>query len=102
MFVLDGVPLLYNGMESGDATESGDPALFEKLPVFWQSKGRPKLREVYRDLSQMRKQYPAFRNDRVIWLRNSDDATLVTFMRLDENDELVFVVNLSNRPQVGW
>ncbi|HEY5912561.1 MAG TPA: alpha-amylase family glycosyl hydrolase [Verrucomicrobiae bacterium] len=102
MFCLDGIPLLYNGMESGDATESGDPALFEKLPVFWQSKGRPKLREVYRDLSQMRKQYPAFRNDRVIWLRNSDDAALVTFMRLDENDELVFVVNLSNRPQVGW
>ena len=27
MFTLDGVPLLYNGMEAGDATESGDPAL---------------------------------------------------------------------------
>jgi cyclomaltodextrinase / maltogenic alpha-amylase / neopullulanase len=27
MFTLDGVPLLYNGMEVGDATESGAPAL---------------------------------------------------------------------------
>ena len=35
MFTLDGVPLLYNGMEVGDTTESGAPALFEKLPVFW-------------------------------------------------------------------
>ena len=35
MFALDGVPLLYNGMEVGDATESGDPALFEKLPIVW-------------------------------------------------------------------
>ena len=26
MFTLDGVPLIYNGMEVGDATESGDPA----------------------------------------------------------------------------
>ena len=30
MFGLDGVPLIYNGMEVGDATESGDPALFEE------------------------------------------------------------------------
>jgi cyclomaltodextrinase / maltogenic alpha-amylase / neopullulanase len=34
MLTLDGVPLFYNGMEVGDATESADPALFEKLPVF--------------------------------------------------------------------
>ena len=34
VFTLDGVPMLYNGMEVGDTTESGAPALFEKLPVF--------------------------------------------------------------------
>ena len=45
MFTLDGVPLLYNGMEVGDATESGDPALFDKLPIFWDPKERPPLRE---------------------------------------------------------
>ena len=39
MFTLDGVPLLYNGMEVGDATESGDPALFEKLPILWSTQG---------------------------------------------------------------
>jgi len=50
MFTLDGVPLLYNGMELGDATESGDPALFEKLPVFWKPKERPPLRDLYRKL----------------------------------------------------
>ena len=36
MFTLDGVPLLYNGMEVGDATESADPALFDKRPICWQ------------------------------------------------------------------
>jgi len=102
MFTLDGVPLLYNGMEVGDATESGDPALFEKLPIFWRSKERAPLRDIYRSLIQLRKQYPAFRNDRVVWLRNSDDANLVTFMRLDAKDEFVIVLNFSNRPVVGW
>ena len=102
MFCLDGVPLLYNGMEVGDATESGDPALFEKMPVFWQPKERPPLREVYRQLIKLRKGHEAFRNDRVIWLRNSSESDLVTFMRLDGTEEFVVVVNFSNRPVVGW
>lgn len=101
MFTLDGVPLLYNGMEVGDATESGAPALFEKLPVYWEPKERPPLRKIYRELADMRKKHPAFRNDRVIWLENSDEANLVTLMRLDEQDEFVIVINFSNRPLVG-
>ena len=101
MFTLDGVPLLYNGMEVGDATESGDPALFEKLPIFWKPKERPPLREIYHGLIELRKQYAAFRNSRVNWLQNSDPASLVTLMRLDENDEFVVVINFSNRPVSG-
>jgi len=100
-FALDGVPLLYNGMEVGDATESGDPALFEQMPIFWKPKERPPLRDIYRDLIKLRQQYPAFRNDRVVWLRNSAEADLVTLMRLDDKDEFVVVINLSNRPVVG-
>ena len=102
MFSLDGVPLLYNGMEVGDATESGDPALFEKLPVFWHPKGRPDLRGIYHDLAQLRRANPAFCNQRVIWLRNSDEANLVTLMRLDDKNEFVTVINFSNRPVTGW
>ena len=101
MFTLDGVPLIYNGMEVGDATESGDPALFEKLPVFWHPKNRPPLRQIYRELIQLRRAHAAFRNDRVIWLRNSDEANLVSFMRLEGKEEFVVLVNFSNRPVVG-
>ena len=102
MFALDGVPLLYNGMETGDATESGDPALFEKMPVFWHSKDRPPFQAIYQEMIRLRTQYPAFRNDRVIWLSNSDPANLVTLMRLDDKDEFVAVINFSNRPVTGW
>jgi glycosidase len=101
MFSLDGVPLIYNGMEVGDATESGDPALFYKQPIFWSPKERPPLREIYHGLIQLRKQYAAFRNNRVIWLHNSDEANLVTLKRPDENDEFVTVINFSNRPVTG-
>ena len=98
MFTLDGVPLLYNGMEVGDATESGDPALFDKLTIFWSPKERLPLRKVYHDLIQLRKQYAALRTDRVDWLRNSDETRLVTFRRADDQDEFVVVINFSSRP----
>jgi len=101
MFSLDGVPLLYNGMEAGDATESGDPALFEKMPVFWNPRERPPLREIYRGLIKLRREHPAFHNDRVIWLHNSNEADVVTLMRLDDKEEFVVVINFSNRTVFG-
>ena len=98
MFTLDGVPLLYNGMEVGDATESGDPALFDKLTICWTPKDRPPLRKIYHDLIQLRKDNGAFRNGRVTWLRNSNESSLVTFKRTDESNEFLVVINFSNRP----
>jgi cyclomaltodextrinase / maltogenic alpha-amylase / neopullulanase len=101
MLTLDGVPLFYNGMEVGDATESTDPALFEKLPVFWSSGGRPPLREIYRNLIRLRKQHPAFHDDRVVWLQNTAPAEIVTISRKDEKDEFLILINLSSRMVTG-
>ena len=98
MFTLDGVPLIYNGMEAGDATESGDPALFEKLNIFWHPKDRPPLRSIYHDLIRLRHQYAALRTARVDWLPNSDETRLVTFQRADDQDQLLVAINFSNRP----
>jgi glycosidase len=98
MFTLDGVPLLYNGMEVGDATESGDPALFDKLTIFWQPKGRPELRKIYHDLIQFREQNPALCGNHLEWIHNSDEKNLVTFMRADDKDQFLVAINFSNRP----
>ena len=67
MFTLDGVPLLYNGMEVGDATESADPALFDKLTICLalHQNDRPQFRGIYHDLIQLRQQNPAFRTSDV-------------------------------------
>jgi cyclomaltodextrinase len=101
MFTLDGVPLLYNGMEVGDATESGAPALFEKLTLFWQPKQREQFGDTYRQFIGLRQSHPAFRTSEVVWLENSAPQNLVTFLRRDAHDEFVVVVNFSNRPQTG-
>jgi len=96
MLTLDDVPLFYNGMEVGDATESADPALFEKLPVFWSPGGRPPLRDIYRDLIRLRKQSPAFYNGEVVWLQNTAAGTVVSFLRRDAKDEYLVIINLSS------
>jgi cyclomaltodextrinase / maltogenic alpha-amylase / neopullulanase len=98
MFTLDGVPLIYNGMEVGDTTESAGGALFDKQTISWQSSQHSDLRGVYRDLIQLRHQYAALRNSRVGWLHNSDETNLVTFLRADKKDELLVVINFSNHP----
>lgn len=98
IFALDGVPLLYNGMEVGDATESGDPALFEKLPIFWSPKDRPHLRQIYRDVIRLRRDHAPFTSGQLVWLRNSKEDSIVSFRRSDDKEEFVVVINFSNRP----
>jgi len=98
MLTLDGVPMFYNGMEVGDATESGDPALFEKMPVFWHPKERPPLRMTYRDLIQLRESHAAFRNTDVTWLKNSHPANVLTYLREGGGEQFLVVINFSNRP----
>jgi len=101
MFTLDGVPLIYNGMEVGDATESGDPALFDKLNIFWNPKERPQLRAIYHGLIQLRKDNAAFRTAEVNWLKNSEESQIISFTRADAHDEFLVIINFSNRPMNG-
>lgn len=102
MFTLDGVPLIYNGMEVGDTTESGYPALFEKLPIFWQTEvRRPEFPQFYKKFIALRKENNALRRGDVIWLRNSDENRVLTFARRYGNEEIIVAVNFSNEPFVG-
>ena len=101
MFTLDGVPLIYNGMEAGDTNQSDGGALFDKRNISWNPKDHPQLRGIYHDLIQLRHQYAALCNSRVDWLHNSDETNLVTFLRADDRDVLLVVINFSNRPLSG-
>lgn len=100
VFAMEGVPMIYNGMEVGDTTESGAPALFEKLPVFWAiGERRPEFRKTYETLIRLRAEHPALRRGELQWLANNDEANVVSLIRRDEAEEVVAFVNLSNRPR---
>jgi len=102
MFTLDGAPLLYNGMEVGDTTESGAPALFEKLPVFWPiAERRPEFPRFYKQMIALRRVSNALRRGSVQWLRNSDESRVLSYMRRTADEEMLVAINFSNQPFAG-
>ena len=103
VFTLDGVPMLYNGMEVGDTAESGAPALFEKLPIFWQiSERRPEFSRFYQQIIALRRAHEALRRGDLEWLRNSDETRIVTYLRRTRDEEILVTINFSNNPFVGF
>jgi hypothetical protein len=102
VFTLDGVPMLYNGMEVGDTTESGAPALFERLPVFWPiGERRPEFGRFYKQIILLRRTDDALRRGSFEWLHNSDESRVVTYIRQTPREEIVVAINLSSRPFSG-
>ena len=102
VFTLDGVPMLYNGMEVGDTTESGAPALFERLPVFWPiAQRRPEFPRFYKQMMALRRGSVALRRGAVEWLSNSDESRVLTYIRRSEGEEVLVAINLSSRPFSG-
>ena len=98
-FTLDGVPMLYNGMEAGDTTESGTPALFEKLPIFWQfAERRQEFPKFYSGMIALRKSSLALRRGELKWIRNSDESRVLTFTRRSDSEEVFVTINMSGSP----
>ena len=102
VFTLDGVPMIYNGMEVGDTTESGAPALFEKLPIFWAiAERRKEFPQFYKQMMALRRGSTALRRGDLQWLRNSDESRVVTFVRRAGKERVLVAINFSSRPFVG-
>jgi glycosidase len=89
-------------MESGDTTESGAPALFEKLPIFWPfAERRPEFPRFYKSMIALRKSSNALRRGDLTWLANSDQTRILTFTRKAGSEEILVAINLSNQPFTG-
>lgn len=102
VFTMDGVPLLYNGMEVGDTAESRAPALFERLPIFWQTaESRPEFPRFYKQIIALRKAHRACRQGDTLWLANSQEARVITFMRRSDEEEILVALNFSSQPFAG-
>jgi glucoamylase len=89
-------------MEIGDTTESGAPALFEKLPIFWSfAERRPEFRKFYKQMMATRRSSNALRRGTLEWVKNSDESRVVSFVRRAGSEEVSVAINLSNRPFNG-
>jgi cyclomaltodextrinase / maltogenic alpha-amylase / neopullulanase len=99
---LDGVPLIYNGMEAGDSTQSRAPALFEMQKIFWQAADwHPEYPKFYAAMDALRKKHAALQQGQTIWVNNSGEKHVLSFIRRAGFDEFLIVVNLSNTPFRG-
>ena len=102
VFTLPGAPMLYNGMEVGDATPSTGPALFEKVPILWRSgQIEPAFPEFYKVMIPLRESSPALRHGELVWVHNSDEDHVVTYLRRSPEDTVLVAVNLSNSAFTG-
>jgi cyclomaltodextrinase len=102
IFTLDGVPMIYNGMEVSDPTESGAPALFEDLKIWWQAgEMRPEFPKFYSFMIPFREHQPALLRGLTVWIHNSDETHVVTYLRHTNNEELLIAINLSDSPFRG-
>ena len=96
-FTLPGVPLLYNGMEIGDAAPTAGAALFEKLPIFWAGADAHRdFVKTYAALIPLRKESVALRSGELTWVHNSDETHVVTFLRSTPEESYLVAINLSN------
>ena len=102
IFTVDGVPMIYSGMEVGDPTESGAPALFEDLKVWWQAgQMRPQFSQFYSFIIPFREHEPALLHGSLQWLHNSEETHVVSYVRRAPTEEFLVIINFSNTPFRG-
>ena len=102
IFTLDGAPMIYNGMEVGDSTESGAPALFESLKIYWGAgEMRPQFPKLYDFLIDLRAHHPALEQGETEWVHNSDEAHVVSYIRRTATEQFLITINFSSSPFRG-
>lgn len=96
-FMLDGVPFIYNGQEIGDGAPIG---IWAHYPILWEARGLPEktiVRNWYKELITLRKNEKVLKNGKTIWLETDNPEAVAAFVRRNGNEEIVTVVNVSNR-----
>jgi glycosidase len=102
VFTMDGIPLVYNGAEVGDTSESGGPALTERVPIFWPIVARrPEFAAFYRGMIELRRRHEALRRGETVFVASSAPERVVSFLRRAAGEELLVAVNLSSQAFEG-
>ncbi|HEX6545854.1 MAG TPA: alpha-amylase family glycosyl hydrolase [Bryobacteraceae bacterium] len=100
-FTLDGIPFIFNGQEVGDCTPTNWTL---RIPIHWSQPGNGTAEQSlkitlseYKKLFQMRDKYPALTDGDRIWINNTQPESVLSFLRRRGKDEILIILNLSNR-----
>ncbi len=98
IFTLDGVPFLYNGQEVADPARH---SIYARLPIDWTNgktpAGKARL-EFCKKLCAMRRAERTLTEGVVVWLKNNRPDSVLSFLRRTDREEILSVLNVSNRP----
>jgi hypothetical protein len=89
-FTNTGVPLVYNGMEIGNAAGTTNP----HAPIDWHG-GNPAFPAFYRALIALRHSSAAFQGGAMTWLPNSAPRQLLTYTRTGGGAQFLVAINLT-------
>lgn len=89
MLTLDGVPLLYNGMEVGDTGQK---------PIVWEGTHQAETFRFYQQMLALRRTNSALQQGETQWLTNTEPARLLTYVRRGVGEEFLVAINLSDKP----
>ena len=95
---LDGVPMLYNGQEVADTARH---SIFGRSPIDWASGETPAGQSRFafcKQLCAMRHAERTLTHGEVVWLDNDHPDSVLSFLRRASDEEILCVVNLSERP----
>ena len=95
-FTNTGVPLLYNGMEIGNAAGVKNP----HAPIQWAG-GDARFTRFYQGLIALRRSSPALTSGKMTWLPNTAPRQLLTYARTGGGTQLLVEINLSPAPAQG-
>lgn len=97
LFTLDGVPMIYNGQEVADTARH---SIFGRLPIDWAAGDTPTGRArqaLCKKLCTMRHAEKALTHGTLLWLDNDQPDAILSFVRRMPDEEILSVVNLSDR-----
>jgi cyclomaltodextrinase / maltogenic alpha-amylase / neopullulanase len=97
LWTLDGVPMLYNGQEVADTARH---SIFGRSPIDWPNDDTPtgKTRFAFcQQLCATRHAERALTHGTVVWLDNDQPDSVLSFLRRAAGEEILCVVNLSDR-----
>ncbi len=90
MFTIPGVPLIYNGEETGNRKLLD---LFHKVEM-GSTRGL-NYYELYEQLSGFRRNHPALRNGSYMHMTNSESANVFSFVRSSGTDSVIVIINFA-------